>query len=338
MIFRWYEEKNAKEKMRPYLGASIIGHHCKRYLWLSFRWAKKPEFDGQLLRLFGTGHREEGRIVEELRGIGAQVWEVDPMTKQQFAIVDCDGHFRGHLDGKASDLPEAPHTVHVLEFKTFNSKSFNELKQKRVKVAKPMHYDQMQVYMLKTGLDRAMYIAVNKDNDDIYTERVELDGHHANALIEKAAAIIEMAEPPMRISEDPSWWQCKTCNMHSICHGTEAPLPNCRSCAHSSPAEEAEWVCEKYNCLIPLDNQEHGCDSHRYIPILLEKFAAMTDVRGNDVIYKNNATGAEITNGDTGFLSREIYACKEKRILGDAGLAEMRSKLSALFGSTEVVG
>lgn len=337
MIFRWYEEKNAAEKMRPYLGASIIGHHCRRYLWLSFRWAMKPQFDGQLLRLFGTGHREEGRIVEELRGIGCQVWETDPITKQQFEIVDCEGHFRGHLDGKALDLPEAPHTVHVLEFKTFNAKSFNELKQKRVQAAKPMHYDQMQVYMLKTGLERAMYIAVNKDTDDIYTERLDIDYKHANALIEKAGAIIEMPEPPLRISEDPSWWQCKSCNMHSLCHGTEAPLPNCRTCAHSTPAEDAEWVCEKYNCVIPSDNQEHGCDKHRYIPILLEKFATFKDTNGEDVEYENKATGASVTNGDAGFLSREIHACKDKAILGDAGLNQIRSELSALFGGVEVV-
>lgn len=338
MIFKWYEDRNMAEPMRPYLGASIIGHPCRRYLWLSFRWAFKPSFKGQLLRLFGTGHREESRIVEELRGIGCQVWETDLNTNKQFEIIDCDGHFRGHLDGKALGLPEAPFTVHVLEFKTHNTKSFNVLKSKKVREAKPMHWYQMQVYMLRTKLDRAMYIAVCKDTDDIYTERVEIDYKEANAMIDKARAIIEMGEPPARIHEDPSWFQCKTCDMHSLCHGTDAPLPNCRTCAHSTPAEEGEWVCEKYNCIIPLDNQAHGCDSHRYIPVLLDRFAEMTDVTDDgEVEYANKISGHKFVNGSptSGFLSREIHACKDKAALGDPSLAKLRGDIGL---DSEVVG
>ena len=333
MIFRWYEEKNEAESMRPYLGASIIGHNCRRYLWLSFRWALKSKFDGRLLRLFSTGHREEGRIVEELRGIGCQVWETDLNTGDQFEITDCNGHFKGHLDGKALGLPEAPMTVHVLEFKTHNTKSFSELKTKKVKDSKPMHWAQMQVYMFKENLERAMYIAVCKETDDLYVERVELDAHAARALIDKAQTIIEMDEPPPRISEDPSWFSCKWCDMHPICHGTTAPLPNCRTCAHSTPVEAGEWNCTKYECEIPLLNQSHGCDSHRYIPITLEKFAEMDDVDGDEVIYKNKLTGNTFSNGK-GFLSREIHACADKRALGDAGVNAFRSEL----GDNEVIG
>jgi hypothetical protein len=333
MIYRWYEEKNEAESMRPYLGASIIGNPCRRYLWLSFRWALKSKFEGRLLRLFNTGHREESRMVEELRGIGCEVWETDPLTNKQFEITDCNGHFRGHLDGKALGIPEAHATVHVLEFKTHNTKSFNELKAKKVQEAKPMHWAQMQVYMFKENLDRAMYIAVCKDTDELYIERIELDGHAAQALIDKARTIIEMNEPPPRLSEDPSWFACKWCDMHPICHGTTAPLPNCRTCAHSTPAEDDEWVCTKYNCQIPLDNQAHGCDSHRYIPILLDKFAVMEDVVDDTVVYKNTLTGNSFSNGND-FLSREIYLCADKKALGDPGLKDFRKKL----GDNEVIG
>ena len=333
MIYKMYEEKNQAEAMRPYLGASIIGHSCRRYLWLSFRWALKSKFEGRLLRLFGTGHREEPRIIEELRAIGCKVWEADLVTGEQFEITDCNGHFRGHLDAKAEGLPESPMTVHVLEFKTHNTKSFKDVSAKGVRTSKPMHWAQMQVYMYKEKLDRAMYIAVCKENDDIYTERIELDAHAAQDLITKANTIICMDEPPPRASEDPSWFECKWCDMHPICHGTTVPLPNCRSCAHSTPAEDAEWICEKYNCVIPQDNQAHGCESHRYIPILLEKFAEMDNVNGDDVIYKNKLTGNLFSNGIQ-FLSREIYACEDKRALGDAGLASFRKSI----GSNEVIG
>ena len=48
-----------KQELRPYLGMSQIGHHCERYLWLSFRWCFDSYFEPRMLRLFARGHREE---------------------------------------------------------------------------------------------------------------------------------------------------------------------------------------------------------------------------------------------------------------------------------------
>lgn len=71
-IMAWYEEK--PQDFRDHLGASLIGHSCNRYLWLTFRWAVMPKFEGRMLRLFNTGNREEVRIAEELRGIGVELY------------------------------------------------------------------------------------------------------------------------------------------------------------------------------------------------------------------------------------------------------------------------
>lgn len=54
MIYKAYEDE-AESGHRPHLGASLIGHHCERYLWLVFRWAKAKKFAGRMYRLFGTG-------------------------------------------------------------------------------------------------------------------------------------------------------------------------------------------------------------------------------------------------------------------------------------------
>lgn len=59
---------------RRHLGASLIGHECKRYLWYVFRWCLHEKHDGRQQRLFNRGHREEARFVEWLEGIGFQVW------------------------------------------------------------------------------------------------------------------------------------------------------------------------------------------------------------------------------------------------------------------------
>ena len=55
-------EKKA-DNHREHLGASLLGHPCDRYLWLTFRWAVKPTFPGRLLRLFRRGHNEEDTVV-----------------------------------------------------------------------------------------------------------------------------------------------------------------------------------------------------------------------------------------------------------------------------------
>ena len=77
-VVQWWAAK--KQTHRPHLGASLIGHECDRYLWLTFRWAKLAEFEGRLLRLFDRGNREEPRIHEELRGIGVELHTMDGDT------------------------------------------------------------------------------------------------------------------------------------------------------------------------------------------------------------------------------------------------------------------
>src|SRR5690606_8070485 len=109
---------------RAHLGGSVIGHPCRRYLWLSFRWARPASFPGRLLRLFQRGQLEEPVFVKELRQAGVEVWEVDPDTGRQIRIALFGGHFSGSMDGVALGLLEAPKTPHLLEFKTHNAKSF----------------------------------------------------------------------------------------------------------------------------------------------------------------------------------------------------------------------
>ena len=159
-IFRHYE-KNAERGGRPHLGASLIGHDCDRYLWLSFRWAKHATFDGRMLRLFDTGNQQESRLVADLRAIGVEVSDKNE-NGAQWGFKAIGGHFGGSMDGAGKGLPEAPETWHVLEFKTSNAKSFAALQKNGVEKAKPQHWAQMQVYMHQFELNRAAYIVVSQ--------------------------------------------------------------------------------------------------------------------------------------------------------------------------------
>lgn len=336
-IYKSYEDA-AETGNRPHLGASLIGHSCERFLWLTFRWVEDKKFDGRMLRLFETGQLAEARFVENLRRIGVEVHDMQPDGKQ-WRISDLGGHFAGSLDGACVGVPEAPKAWHVTEFKTHNDKSFTELVKKKVHAAKPMHAAQMTIYMGKTGMDRALYMAENKNNSELYVERLELDPVEFAKLMARAERVITANEPPLKCSTDPSWFVCRMCDYHEHCHGQAAPQVNCRTCAHSTPElnGDARWSCAHHKFDLTLDVQRVGCTEHRYIPILLDNFATMTDFVNGDVVYKSKATGQEFRNGSQGgsLDSQEIRDLKEKVMLGD--VAKVKTDLAKQGISSGVV-
>lgn len=312
-IIKWYESK--PQEHRPHMGASLIGHSCDRYIWLTWRWALKPEFPGRILRLFSSGVREEPRLIEELRGIGAEVWDTDPATGDQWRVSAHNGHFGGSLDGVAKGVPEAPKTPCVLEFKTHNDKSWKEVSSKGVQKAKSQHYDQMQVYMGLMELERALYMAVNKNTDDVYTEWVHFDKERFDALLARAKRLIESTFPPYRISTDPENFECKWCGMWKHCHGEQAAEANCRTCVRATPVANAAWQCSLDNQEITLEMQRHGCQHHLLIPDLVP-YGDVQDGGDNWLAYKHKKTGEHFINGSEAieeygpvFSSKELHNC-----------------------------
>lgn len=267
-IYRAYEAESG-DGYRDHMGASGIGHECDRNIWYSWRWATRRHFPGRMLRLFDTGNLAEARFVSDLRKIGVTVLDVDPDTGRQWNVRDASGHFGGSLDGQALGLIEAPKTWHALEFKTHSAKSFKELKAKGVQKAKPMHWAQVQSYMHLQGLTRTFYLAVNKDTEELYQERIKYDVAEATRIVARAQRIIAATVPPSRISEDPAWFVCRLCDHAAVCHGQAAPERHCRSCLSSTPIEAGEWRCERYGWRLVPKMQRSGCSSHRYIPALL---------------------------------------------------------------------
>lgn len=292
-IFAAYDA-DAEDGFRPHLGASEIGRDCRRALWYGFRWAARAAFTGRMLRLFETGQREEARLVANLRRIGATVLDLDPETGRQWRVSAHGAHFGGALDAIALGLPEAPRTWHVVEFKTHAAKSFASLKKDGVRTAKPEHFAQMQIYMHLTGLARALYMAVCKDTDDIHVERVPADKEVAQGLLDKARFVIDAARPPVRISDDPTWFQCRLCRFHALCHEGAAAERNCRTCLHSTPIEGG-WHCERHGQPLSVARQKQGCADHLYIPDLVP--GEVVDAADDHVVYRL-ADGTPWTDGD----------------------------------------
>lgn len=254
--------KEFTDEHRNHIGASIIDHECSRFIWYVFRWVKFQFFDGRMLRLFNRGHLEEARFIQFLRGIGCQVWEVDPHTNKQFRIYGVQGHYGGSMDA-GGITPYFPDLPMLMEFKTHNYKSFSHLLNKgSVALAKPMHYGQMCNYGKEYKFQYGLYCAVNKNDDDLYFEIVKLDWNHAHTLTNKAQDIVYAKTPPARISDQPSYFECKYCGFKDICHHGEAVEVNCRSCKQAVPADNGEWFCSRFNNIIPADFIKKGCEYH----------------------------------------------------------------------------
>jgi len=316
------------EPPRPHMGCSQLGHPCDRWLWLSFRWAVQPKFPGRILRLFRRGQMEEATIVSDMRAIGLDVRCVG----RQQVRVDFGAHVSGSVDAIIeSGVPEAPKKRHIAEFKTHSKKSFDDLEKNGVEKSKPEHWVQMQLYMHGTKIDRALYGAVCKDDDRIYTERVLYEQEVAEKYIERGRRIALSDRMPEPISTDPSWYQCKQCPAHEFCHETKTTKHvNCRTCAHSTAKEDSTWRCERHDADgIPVDFQRTGCGSHVLHPDLvpwprkdgLDEWTAVYVIEGRDVA--NGEGDAHV------YTSREILANPKMCSLGDEYVEELRQKFGA---------
>ena len=109
-------------------------------------------------------------------------------------------------------------------------------------------------------MEYGIYFPENKNDDDIKVTVVKLDWQRGAQLERKAEEIITAKEPPARISDNPSYFECKYCNFKDICHHGEVPIKNCRSCRLSIPVEGAKWYCSRYNQVIPDEFIKTGCN------------------------------------------------------------------------------
>lgn len=296
-------ERDHAEAPRSYLGASAVGAECERQLWYTFRHVGREQFPGRVLRLFETGHLEERRFVKDLESIGIEVQDEDPMTGRQWAYSAFGGHGRGHGDGVARGVPGFPENEWLLvEMKTHNGRSFARLEAHGVMESKPQHYAQMQLYMHLGGYRHAIYVAKNKDNDDLYVETIPYHAEHAAALMSRWEGIIFAEEPPPKINDNPAIPPCKWCALREHCHGAEPALVNCRTCAHARPERDGSWSCQA--------GHRYGvatCRHHQYHPGLVPLSRAERILDDGTIEYRAQ-NGRRFLNGPSGMNSEQIQS------------------------------
>lgn len=264
------------EAFRSHLGASVIGGKCERAIAFGWRWATKKKPRGKknepakkagsrMLRLWNRGHLEEGRFISMLLVAGIAVYQQDAEGKQ-YRISNHGGHFSGSGDGILMGVPDLPQGVPCLgEFKTHSNKSFEDLVEDGVRMSKPEHYAQMQEYMHHFGLLYALYLAVNKDTDELYAEIVSYDRPVAEHFLARAKRIIFDKPLPARIrGGNPGFFQCKyMCDYLDVCYGTVKPERSCRTCQHWYPMPDGTHQCALTTMDLDKAAQLAGCDSYQ---------------------------------------------------------------------------
>jgi hypothetical protein len=188
---------------------------------------------------------------------------------RQHRFIGYLGHFGGSLDGIATGVPGlekyglSTRSRLLSEFKTHNEKSFNKLKADGVKIAKPEHYMQMNIYREEFQCDASLYCAVNKNTDELYIELVLADMGSYYEALGRAKYIVDMMAPPPRIPyAGPSNFTCKWCDHRLICHYGIEWLKNCRTCQYAVPIQGGQWGCNFYGKVIPSDFVIQGCANH----------------------------------------------------------------------------
>lgn len=210
------QKDNFEDKTKKRIGASEIGTSCERALYYSFNKFPKNENSSRLTRLFNRGKLEEARIFAYLKLMGLNPIATDEEYRQ-FYFEDFNGAFSGHCDGKIklSDNEEI-----LLEMKTMNDKSYLETTRSGVFISKPQYYSQVQIYMGYLNLQQTLFVAVNKNTDDIYFQLISFDKLHFEGLKSKAQRIIECEDIDtlFRDSKLPSYFKCKWCAYNNVCY------------------------------------------------------------------------------------------------------------------------
>ena len=292
------EDVKVPGERRGYLGLSQIGTECPRSLWYSFRFCSKTEHSARMIRLWNRGHREEPVIIADLEAAGVHVYSPQEcrsmgyQTKlmssgeEQIELVDGYGHILGHPDGFAVNIPDAPKTKHLLEFKTMKEgvtgtkkrqpTFFHKMKRDGLEETNPVYFAQVQTCMRVAKVDRCLFITVNKNNDKRYYERVSLDKGKADFWLQRGLDIILSETPPLRVkpySNCLEYYRCNWCDNRDVCLEGAAPDRNCRTCHYCDMENDGKWSCgekgdDRNPYWLDLEDQLKGCKDWRMLETL----------------------------------------------------------------------
>lgn len=218
-----------EQTVRAYLGMSQIGASCDRALWYQYRGYTPKAADGRIYAIFDLGDAVENLLISYLR-LSYPVKDKDENGKQ-FHFSHWNNQFQGNCDGVITINGKD----RILECKSANDARFKAIKEKGIREIYPVYYCQVQCYMGFSGLDRALFAIMNKNNSDIYTEKIYFNFDDFSALVQRAYTIINANTPPERLSAGPDGAVCKYCQYRLHCWYPDMAIiktKTCKNCKH----------------------------------------------------------------------------------------------------------
>lgn len=91
-------------------------------------------------------------------------------------------------------------------------------------LSKPLYFSQVRLYMAYLELERCLFTALNKDTSELYFEIILFDSEAAQKYSDRTVQTIkasENGESMPCISNDPSFFLCKSCGFRNICRNNE---------------------------------------------------------------------------------------------------------------------
>lgn len=237
-VGRLLDQRTRTERVRDYIGASVIGKPCDRELFYIKERVKVDPPEPRVLRIFEFGDAIETLVVRWLRECGVFVHDRDPHTGDQFMLTSDEGDTIGHMDGVVSWHVITPNLFdegfdtrpfYFLEVKSHKDARFNDVAELGCEASKFEHYAQLQTYMHHGrrlmrelfAIDRrptaGLYIAVNKDTSEVYCEEISYDEERAGRLQSRAARITRASSPGPRLAPSIDKSPCKWCDYKVHC-------------------------------------------------------------------------------------------------------------------------
>jgi hypothetical protein len=290
-----WRAREAEAEKRPRhdgygINASALGAECDRKLWYGLRWASPPEtLTGRKLRIFERGDIEERRVIDDLRRAGLFVMDHDPQTGRQWAFALADGLLRGKADGICEGVIEAPKAQHVLEVKSLKAADWRAILKHGLAKAKPEHWHQLHAGMAGLGVARGLYVGVNKDTEEILTERIRIDPDTGARQEERVMRIAAADDPPPRISDKADSFACRFCDHRALCHGGQPARRHCRTCLHFTFGRDGNGHCARFNEPRKPEGQRkvgEECPVHLYLPGLVAGEQIDSDPDAETITYQ----------------------------------------------------
>ena len=254
-----FEAAARSDRPRKYLGMSSVGTPCDREIWFRFRQFTPISIDPRIIFLFRFGDKVEELVCTYLREAGYKLEGAFPEPQLAYSVLG--GLHHGRSDG----IIHLPEWRALLECKSASKKKFQAFTLGGVRAVYEKYYWQAQLYMGCAGLDRALFVIVNKDDSNIHTEVMPANRADFDAMIARVRRITTSTTWP-QIMDLPD---CQYCDFRLHCKTTEGRQAShsCMTCNHLRviPNEPAEFHCGHALHALQIHHPDMVCPEYSWL-------------------------------------------------------------------------